>query len=155
MSNSAAGMAFLIGLATGPGLWIAGSAQGHAAEKNIPLPVAAIADGVDLFTGAYENGGITGVSIAVSDCYGTMGPDQALDAATVCMAADTLGFLVESQASKRFRTPPLRYFVPETWVGRVSEMLKRFPVVDRKTAWKQLLNDTLALMTRKPGQKVR
>ncbi len=62
------------------------------------------------------------------------------------MAADTLGYTMEAQASKMYRMRPMDKFNSSSWARRMSEALKRFPAVDQRKAVRQLLNDAPARM---------
>ncbi len=62
------------------------------------------------------------------------------------MAADTLGYTMEAQASKIFRMPSMDKFNSSAWARRMSETLERFPAIDQRKAVRQLLNDAPARM---------
>ena len=130
-------------LAISLALWVAISAQSYSAE-NVRLSDAAISDGAVLFTDTYRSNGMYGVWSAVKDCYGKLGHGHSLKEATVCMAADTLGYTMDAQVSKKYRMPPMDIFISSAWSRRLSEALKRFPAVDQRKAVRQLLHDAPA-----------
>ena len=119
----------------------------QATGVNKPLPPKAVAEGVALFERVHKAEGMVGLWFVVKDCYAREVTRSSLHEATICMTADTIGYLLSRVFAREYRMPVTPGFFEEiTWVDRLVQSLDNFSHIARNHAFLQMRDDGFELL---------